>query len=135
GRHRAGAALGTDRSGDLVQRADAGGGARVDLAARGGSAMTTVSMSVQDALWLTMDRPNNLMVVDGSMVLRRVPEIDDVTAVLQGAVERFPVLGRRAVRSGMGWAWEDDPDFDLARHIHEVELEPGTQIEELQRFM
>src|SRR5690606_22711212 len=87
GRHRAGAALGTDRSGDLVQRADAGGGARVDLAARGGSAMTTVSMSVQDALWLTMDRPNNLMVVDGSMVLRGVPSIDDVTAVLQEAVE------------------------------------------------
>ena len=66
--------------------------------------MTTVSMSVQDALWLTMDRPNNLMVVDGSMVLRGVPSIDDVTAVLQEAVERFPVLGRRAVRSGMGWA-------------------------------
>ena len=97
--------------------------------------MTTASMSVQDALWLTMDRPNNLMVVDGSMVLRGVPSMADVNAVLQEAVERFPVLGRRAVRSGMGWAWEDDPDFDLSRHIHAVELEPGTEIEELQKFM
>ena len=58
--------------------------------------MTTASMSVQDALWLTMDRPNNLMVVDGSMVLRGVPSMADVNAVLQEAVERFPVLGRRA---------------------------------------
>ncbi len=97
--------------------------------------MTTASMSVQDALWLTMDRPNNLMVVDGAMVLRGTPALADVRAVLEDAVERFPVLGRKAVRSGLGWAWEDDPDFDLDRHIHEVALEPGTEIDALQRFM
>lgn len=97
--------------------------------------MTTASMSVQDALWLTMDRPNNLMVVDGAMVLRGTPELEDVRAVLAGAVERFPVLGRRAVRSGLGWAWEDDPDFDLDRHVHQVELEPGTTVDYLQTFM
>ena len=97
--------------------------------------MATASMSVQDALWLTMDRPNNLMVVDGSMVLRGTPSIDDVRAVLEDAVERFPVLGRRAIKSGLGWAWEDDPDFDLDRHINLVELEPGTGIADLQQFM
>lgn len=76
--------------------------------------MATASMSVQDALWLTMDRPNNLMVVDGSLVLRGTPDIDAVHAIYEDAVKRFPVLGRRAVKSGFGWAWEDDPDFDLA---------------------
>ena len=96
---------------------------------------TTASMSVQDALWLTMDRPNNLMVVDGAMVLRGTPDLDDVRAIYEEAVERFPVLGRRAVKSGLGWAWQDDPDFDLNRHITVVELDEGARIADLQQFM
>jgi diacylglycerol O-acyltransferase len=82
-----------------------------------------------------MDRPNNLMVVDGSMVLRGKPEIDDVRAVLAEAVERFPVLGRKAVKAGLGWAWEDDPDFDLDRHINAVEMPPGSGVDDLKHFM
>lgn len=97
--------------------------------------MATVSMSVQDALWLTMDRPNNLMVVDGSLVLRSTPDIDDIREIFAGAVERFPVLGRKAVKSGLGWAWQDDPDFNLDRHVHVVELDEGMGVADLQRFM
>jgi diacylglycerol O-acyltransferase len=95
--------------------------------------MAMASMSVQDALWLTMDRPNNLMVVDGSMVLRGTPDVETVRAIFADAVQRFPVLGRRAVRSGLGWAWQDDPDLDLDRHINLVDG-PFT-IAGLQEFM
>lgn len=97
--------------------------------------MTTASMSVQDALWLTMDRPNNLMVVDGSMVLRGTPDVADIREIYVNAVRRFPVLGRRAVKSGLGWAWEDDPDFDVERHIKVVALPDGAGVEALQAFM
>lgn len=97
--------------------------------------MATASMSVQDALWLTMDRPNNLMVVDGAMVLRGVPDLSVMREIYAHAVARFPVLGRRAVKSGMGWAWQDDPDFDLDRHINVVELDEGTGVTDLQQFM
>ncbi|MEI2786141.1 MAG: WS/DGAT domain-containing protein [Candidatus Nanopelagicales bacterium] len=97
--------------------------------------MTTASMSVQDALWLTMDRPNNLMVVDGSMVLRGTPALEDVRDIYVQAVKRFPVLGRRAVKSGMGWAWEDDPHFDVDRHITVVEMPPGSTLDDLKAFM
>ncbi|MGZ8750838.1 MAG: wax ester/triacylglycerol synthase domain-containing protein, partial [Pseudonocardia sp.] len=83
----------------------------------------TTPMSVQDALWLTMDRPNNLMVVDGAMVLSAIPDLQDVQAVFQATVDRYPVLGRRAVRHGLGWAWEDDPSFDLSRHVTATTLE------------
>jgi diacylglycerol O-acyltransferase / wax synthase len=97
--------------------------------------MTTASMSVQDALWLTMDRPNNLMVVDGAMILRGSPDVEDMRRIYSDAVAHFPVLGRKAVKSGMGWAWQDDPDFDVDNHINVVELEEGLGLEEVQSFM
>ncbi|MGZ4637473.1 MAG: WS/DGAT domain-containing protein [Actinomycetes bacterium] len=92
-------------------------------------------MSVQDALWLTMDRPNNLMVVDGAMVLAHAPDLEAVRGVFQTAVDRFPVLGRRAVRRGVGWAWEDDPAFDLERHVSEARLPEPQDMAALQRFV
>jgi diacylglycerol O-acyltransferase len=97
--------------------------------------MATASMSVQDALWLTMDRPNNLMVVDGAMVLRGVPDVDAMRQIYADAVKRFPVLGRKAVKSGLGWAWQDDPGFDLDRHINLVELDEAAGLTELKQFM
>ncbi len=97
--------------------------------------MTTASMSVQDALWLTMDRPNNLMVVDGAMVLRGSPDVADMRRIYTDAVAHFPVLGRKAVKSGLGWAWQDDPDFNVDNHINVVHLDEGLGMEELQAFM
>ena len=49
----------------------------------------SVAMSVQDSLWLTMDRPNNLMVVDGAMVLTEPVTLDQVRAVYADALGKF----------------------------------------------
>ena len=38
-------------------------------------------MSAQDALWLTMDRPNNLMVIDGVMLFESPPDWDDLLQI------------------------------------------------------
>ena len=84
--------------------------------------MATTRMSVQDALWLTMDRSNNLMVVDGVVMLAGVPDFDDVRATFAKAVARFPVLARRPERRGNSWYWVDDPDFAIDDHLHEVTL-------------
>lgn len=92
-------------------------------------------MSAQDALWLTMDRPNNLMVVDGAIVLAGVPDLETVRAVFRTAVGRFPVLGRRAVRRGAHWTWQDDPGFDLNRLVTEVRLPPPSDMATLHRFV
>jgi diacylglycerol O-acyltransferase / wax synthase len=92
-------------------------------------------MSVQDALWLTMDRPNNLMVVDGVMVLSQVPDLQAVRAVFRAAVDRFPVLSRRAVRQGVGWAWQDDPAFDLDWHVNQARLPEPQDMAALQGFV
>ena len=85
------------------------------------------AMSVQDELWLTMDRSNNLMVVDGAMMLRGPARLEAVKGVYAELVQRFPVFARRAVKHGRGWAWQDDPAFALDAHVTEVALpEPVT---------
>ena len=80
-------------------------------------------MSAQDALWLTMDRPNNLMVIDGVMLFDAAPEWDGlVQAVTERVIDRFPVFRSRALLGEGGWVWQADPHFHLERHIRRVKL-------------
>jgi diacylglycerol O-acyltransferase len=80
-------------------------------------------MSAQDALWLTMDRPNNLMVVDVLLWFRSEPDWDAVEQVVdERLVRRFPVFGCRAVRGRRGWAWVEDEDFTLGHHLSYQQL-------------
>jgi len=93
-------------------------------------------LGVQDALWLTMDRPNSLMVIDTVMWFREVPDWDKVLEVVtERFVDRYPTLSRRPVKEGSRWYWEDYAEFDLAQHVHRVALPaPGT-LAELQAFV
>ncbi|MCU0266691.1 MAG: WS/DGAT domain-containing protein [Actinomycetia bacterium] len=97
--------------------------------------MATTPMSVQDALWLTMDRPNNLMVVDGAMVLSQPVTLDDVKDVMLATAARFPVFKRKPLRRGTSWSWIDDPAFDVSQHVRHVTLEGPADMAALQRFM
>ena len=54
--------------------------------------MASTAMSAQDALWLTMDRPNNLMVIDGAMVLAEQIDIDDMRAVFEAVHISLPTM-------------------------------------------
>ena len=83
-----------------------------------------------DTIWLNMDRPNNLMVIESVMFLEQMPAWDRVVEVLRTRlVERFPVFRQRAVppSTPLGLPhWEDDPDFSLERHLRRVRLRrPG----------
>jgi diacylglycerol O-acyltransferase len=93
-------------------------------------------LGVQDALWLTMDRPNSLMVIDTVMWFREVPDWDKVDEIIdERLVDRYPVFSRRPVQEGSRWYWEDYSDFDVADHVHRVTMDaPGT-IAELQAFV
>ena len=95
-------------------------------------------ISAADTLWLDMDRPNNLMVIVTLMFLESVPRWDDLAALIQRrVVERYPVFSQRpARRVPLGLAsWEDDPDFDLQRHLHRVSLPSPGDDATLQRFV
>jgi diacylglycerol O-acyltransferase / wax synthase len=94
--------------------------------------MSKQQMHSADAAWLHMDRPTNLMVVnsvlwfDEPMDLERGREV-----VRERLVEAFPRFRQRIVepRAGVGLPyWEDDPNFDLDRHLHHVALPaPGDR--------
>lgn len=95
-------------------------------------------ISAADTLWLDMDRPNNLMVIVTLMFLESVPRWDDLAALIQRrVVEHYPVFSQRpAPRALLGLAsWEDDPDFELRRHLHRVTLPSPGDDATLQRFV
>ncbi|HEY0774864.1 MAG TPA: wax ester/triacylglycerol synthase domain-containing protein, partial [Nocardioidaceae bacterium] len=82
-----------------------------------------------DTIWLNMDRPNNLMVIDTLMFLQGAVDWDRlVQGAQQRMLDRYPVFRQRPVmpRSPVGLPhWEDDPDFDLDRHVRRARLERG----------
>src|SRR5512134_1748429 len=81
-------------------------------------------ISAVDTAWLRMDRPHNLMMICGVLLFG---ERLDLARVRQVVAERFLVFPRfrqRAVEHAAIGFWEDDPDFDLERHVVLIAL-PG----------
>ena len=98
--------------------------------------LVRVHMSSQDALWLNMDRPNNLMVIDSLMWFDSPLDLDAVREVLTTRlIDRFDVFSARPVRSGGDLDWEADPDFDLSRHLRVVELGAPGDFDELRDWV
>jgi diacylglycerol O-acyltransferase len=81
-------------------------------------------LGVQDALWLEMDRPNNLMVVDSVIWTAEPLDFAELRKVVeQRLINRYPVFRSRAVRDDDGsWWWEPDPDFNIDNHVSLVSL-------------
>ncbi|MGB2812714.1 MAG: hypothetical protein WBC17_13375, partial [Mycobacterium sp.] len=60
-------------------------------------------LGVQDALWLEMDQPNNLMVVDSVVWTAEPLDFAKVREVVQERLlDRYPVFRSRAVRDDDG---------------------------------
>lgn len=81
-------------------------------------------LGIQDALWLEMDRPNNLMVVDSVIWTAEPVDFTELRAVFKKRLlDRYPVFRSKAVRDDDGaWWWEPDPHFDIDKHISLVSL-------------
>jgi len=89
-----------------------------------------------DLTFLNMDRPSNLMVVNGLLWFDTEPDWDAVRAVIAERVPgRFPVLRQRPVKVDGRWMWEDDPYFDLDRHVRRVVLPQGADLAAAQDYI
>ena len=94
-------------------------------------------LGIQDALWLEMDRPNNLMVVDSVIWTSEPLDFAELRDVLQRRlVDRYPVFRSRPVREEDGsWWWEPDPEFDLDNHVSLVSLHNPDDTRALQELV
>ncbi len=83
-------------------------------------------MSPSDYTWLQMDRPTNLMHVRCLLWYKGDLDLDDIKRVhMERMVDTYQVFKQRAILLDGNWHWQSVNDFDIARHIYEVEL-PGA---------
>ncbi len=85
-------------------------------------------LSSADAAWLHMDRSTNLMVINALMLFDERLDEQRLREVLRRRlVERYPRFHERVVESRvplLGPSFEDDPGFELDRHLCHLAL-PG----------
>ncbi len=84
------------------------------------------SLASVDVAWYQMEDPTNLMMITGVFIFDQPVDFKRLMATLDvRLVQRFRRFRQRVVakRSRFGRPyWEEDPNFELANHIHRVAL-------------
>ncbi len=94
--------------------------------------MAATRMSTADVAWLHMDRPTNNMVVNGVMWFDEPVDWDRLRLVFEERLlGPYPKFRQRVVEPPLHLGrlgWEDDPAFDLDRHLISARLpDPGDR--------
>ncbi|HKG49015.1 MAG TPA: wax ester/triacylglycerol synthase family O-acyltransferase [Actinomycetales bacterium] len=91
--------------------------------------MPHTRLDAADAVWFAVERPQNRMVITAVLRLDGLVDVDRLRLLVQERlVASYPRLSQRVVRSRLPLAprrWQDDPAFDLRRHLH-VDLLDAT---------
>lgn len=83
-----------------------------------------------DAAWLRMDRPTNRMMITGVLSFDELLPLGELKTLLERRMLVFRRFKQRVTDPFGNPHWEDDPFFDLDRHVHRLALpEPGGQRE------
>lgn len=97
------------------------------------------ALSPNDALWLNMDTPENLMVIESVLWFDHPLDPDAVVRVLgERLVDRYPIFTWRPESSDTMLGldhWVDDELFAMARHVHVHDLGGAGGRVELQEFL
>ena len=92
-------------------------------------------MDSVDVTWLRMDRPANLMIIVGVLILATPVDVKRLEATLASRILSYPRFSKRVETRTDGLYWCDDPHFDIAHHIKRTRLPGGAGKAELQRFV
>ena len=89
-------------------------------------------MSSVDVAWLRMDRPSNLMMICGVLVLGGRLDMARLKSTLNRRFLRLARFRQRPVQTPGGYQWQTDRAFTLARHIQRIALPRGAGDVELE---
>src|SRR5208282_5824105 len=89
-------------------------------------------MSSVDVAWLRMDRPSNLMMICGVLVLGEPIAFARLKATLTRRFLRFPRFRQRPVQTPGGYQWQTDSEFALEHHVQKLVLPRGAGDVELE---
>lgn len=93
-------------------------------------------MSSVDTAWLRMDRPNNLMMIVGVLILDGPVDVARLRATATARMlAPFPRFRQRPVQDATGWYWEADPKFRIERHIRTARIPRRNGATALQRLV
>jgi WS/DGAT/MGAT family acyltransferase len=81
-------------------------------------------MSAVDTAWLRMDRPDNLMMICGVLLVRDRIRFARVRAIVDDRFLRYHRFRQRPVEARGAVYWDTDDDFDLDHHVTREKL-PG----------
>jgi WS/DGAT/MGAT family acyltransferase len=88
------------------------------------------ALSVVDTAWLRMDRPANLMMICGMMMLDGRVDLQHFKDVIRTRMLCFHRFRQRVADARGKPRWELDPGFDLDWHIRHLVLHAGASLEE-----
>lgn len=92
-------------------------------------------MSRVDTAWLRMERPTNLMMITGVIVLADTLSLERLRTLIADRFLAFRRFRQRAIDLPGQSFWEFDRDFDLAWHVRRSALPGGAGKAELQEFV
>jgi WS/DGAT/MGAT family acyltransferase len=79
--------------------------------------MTSERMSPVDTAWLHMDQPGNPADILGLMVFDEQVSLEGLAKLIDERMLKFDRFRQRVIEVDGHPTWEDDPAFDLDRHI------------------
>ncbi len=82
-----------------------------------GGARVGEPMAAMDAAWLRLDTPTSRMVIVSLLMLKPSITLEALRTRVQERLLRHDRFRQRVVDEAPGPRWEDDPDFELARHV------------------
>ncbi len=100
--------------------------------------MARVPLTHVDLAWLRMDDPRNLMIITGFMTLEAPLSLPRLKSVIGNSLLKYDRFRQRIVVPASPVHqpyWEDDPQFDLDRHVERVRLAQPAGHAELEDFI
>ncbi len=87
-------------------------------------------MAKVDTAWLRMERPTNLMMITGVLILTERLDLQRLQQVIARRFLAYPRFRHKAVDLNGTTMWEQDDSFDLDRHVVAARLpDPAGQAE------